>query len=509
MRSMYAGVAGLKTHQTKFDVLGNNVANVNTFGFKSSTVVFSDLLYQTTQNATAPNPTTGTAGTNAIQIGLGSNVQSVTTAMSRPGGAQSTGNSLDVMINGGSFFIVNNGSGNLFTKNGAFTVDANGTLCTTSGYKVMGWQVDTEDKSKIKTDAVSALNVMSADKLTVPPESTKEAYLKGNIDKNDSLLTGTGKNFQVSFYDNLGQNYTAKFVTTQVASEDGNGNNVYKIQLYDVYDSNNKSVFITSNKSDGETTYAASSLSGGFGVIESGGTYEDIDMQQLGEGVNEATGKLTDEARAEFPSMYLVFDSASGKFRGISNDEGGEILINEATGESINKATLRLGTDDGESPFPLEGLNIDFSQLTMYDSDGNSTITSKRGDLGGLNGGKKFGAMTGLSIDQTGKIYGAYDNGDSVLLGQVAVASFPNASGLEAVGGSLFQSTQNSGEFDGVGIDVTSDGGSFSTGVLEMSNVDLAQQFTEIITTQRGFQANSKIITTADTLLEELISLKR
>ena len=126
-----------------------------------------------------------------------------------------------------------------------------------------------------------------------------------------------------------------------------------------------------------------------------------------------------------------------------------------------------------------------------------------------LNGGKQAGDMSGVSIDDTGKIYGVYDNGTSRLLGQIVVATFANPSGLEAVGGSLFATTQNSGEFDGIGESIDSSGGKFNTGVVEMSNVDLSVEFTNMITTQRGFQANSRIITTSDTLLEELINLKR
>ena len=131
------------------------------------------------------------------------------------------------------------------------------------------------------------------------------------------------------------------------------------------------------------------------------------------------------------------------------------------------------------------------------------------GDLEGANAGKQVGEMTGLAIDASGKIYGKYDNGDSLLLGQIAVATFNNPAGLESVGGNLFSATLNSGDFDGIGQDPSTGGGSLSTGVLEMSNVDLAAQFTDMIVTQRGYQANSRIITTSDTLLEELINLKR
>jgi flagellar hook protein FlgE len=145
----------------------------------------------------------------------------------------------------------------------------------------------------------------------------------------------------------------------------------------------------------------------------------------------------------------------------------------------------------------------------MYSNSGNSTLEANKGSLDGIGAGKQVGYMTGISIDASGKIYGKYDNGDSRLLGQIAVATFSNPAGMEAIGNSMYAATQNSGDFDGIGQDPTQGGGSLTTGVLEMSNVDLSAQFTDMITTQRGFQANSRIITTSDSLLEELINLKR
>ena len=147
--------------------------------------------------------------------------------------------------------------------------------------------------------------------------------------------------------------------------------------------------------------------------------------------------------------------------------------------------------------------------LMITNNSGVSTITATNGDTKGLGTGRKLGQMSGISISNDGKIYASYDNGMSRLLGQIAVATFSNASGLEKDGDNLYKATQNSGDFDGIGVDITADGGYMTTGILEMSNVDLSAEFTEMITTQRGFQANSRIITVSDTLLEELINLKR
>ena len=158
----------------------------------------------------------------------------------------------------------------------------------------------------------------------------------------------------------------------------------------------------------------------------------------------------------------------------------------------------------------FENIDIDFTGTKWFDNGGSSTIGMDKGDVDGKTGtGKKLGGMIGVFVDTNGKIYGSYDNGNTILLGQIAVAQFANAMGLEKVGDNCYTTTLNSGEFDGIGVDITAGGGTMSAGMLEMSNVDLSSEFTEMITTQRGFQANSRIITVSDTLLEELINLKR
>ena len=189
MRSLYSGVSGLKTHQTKMDVIGNNIANVNTTAFKSSSITFSELMSQTTQKASGPNATTGTGGTNARQIGLGVKSGAININIEGQGSAQSTGNPFDIMITGDNFFVVNNGLENFFTRDGSFYVDGGGNLAMTStGYNVMGWGVDKET-GKIKQDTVSALRIMSTANMTYPPEATTKAYMSGILDKNDTDVT--------------------------------------------------------------------------------------------------------------------------------------------------------------------------------------------------------------------------------------------------------------------------------------------------------------------------------
>ena len=478
MRSLFSGVSGLKVHQTKMDVIGNNISNVNTIGFKSSSVTFSDVLYQTTQGATGPNASTGTAGRNAMQIGLGATVSAITTSITTSGASQRTDNPFDVMIEGDGFFVVNSGGTNYFTKAGSFDVDAFGTLTTASGAKVMGWQVDANDPTKTVASGVSPLNIMSPENMYANPEATSAVYISGNIDSKDTQLTSeTGKVVNISFFDNMGHSYTADLKILQ--SEDAN--NLYSVAVTDIKDEDGLSIFATKivDPETGDVTYEPSAINSfNFGGIE----YQ-VDVAEDG----TVTIDTTD-------APLINFNGSTGAF--VSVGDG------TTPGDSIS---LSINAE----PNPFVPIDVDFSSLTMYSTSGTSSLEATKGNLEGYGAGKKVGNMTGISIDASGKIYGKYDNGDSRLLGQIVVATFANPAGLEAVGNSMFAATQNSGDFDGIGQDPTQGGGSLTTGVLEMSNVDLSAQFTDMITTQRGFQANSRIITTSDSLLEELINLKR
>lgn len=478
MRSLFSGVSGLKVHQTKMDVIGNNISNVNTIGFKASTVTFADVFYQTTQNSSGPNATTGTTGRNAMQIGLGSNVASVTSSITTSGASQRTDNPFDLMIEGDSFFVVNSGGTNYFTKAGSFNIDAQGTLCTSSGASVMGWQVDPNDPTKTVADAVSPLTIMSPENQYAEPEATSAVYIAGNIDSKDTQLTSTtGKVVNITFFDNMGHGYTADMKFWQ--SEDAT--NVYKVAVTDVKDEDGQSIFVNkiTDPDTGDITYEASAITS----FSFGGVEYTADVAE--------DGKVTIDT-ADTP--LVSFNGSTGAF--VSVGDGA------TPGNGISFA---INAD----PNPFQPIDVDFSKITMYSTSGSSSLEATKGSLDGIGAGKQVGNLTGVNIDASGKIYGKYDNGDSVLLGQIAVASFSNPAGLEAVGNSMYAATQNSGDFDGIGQDPTQGGGSLTTGVLEMSNVDLSQQFTDMITTQRGFQANSRIITTSDTLLEELINLKR
>lgn len=549
MRSMYSAVSGLKTHQTRMDVIGNNIANVNTVAFKSSSVTFSDILYQTTSNASGANATTGTGGVNAKQIGLGTTAAATKVSITSAGASETTGNPFDIRLtdkNSTNFFIVNNGSENVFTRSGSFYVDGSGNLCMSStGYTVMGWQVD-ETTGEIRKDTVSALRIMQEKNLTSAPEATTQATIAGVLNENDAdVKSDAGKVMNLNFYDNLGYQYTAKFAIKATA-KDGE----YTVELTSILDSNNKNItegFTQAQmkeifgNTDTETTIASySSTLPGCGytfdpktgkltddnannaevaintdgtIGNTGKTIKDVfgvsdgnfkniqDSDKAGnddykfERVKNADGSFSYQIKKKSATNLLKFNTEDGKFNSIGGGTDKSVELN------LNTTSLNANGN-------FANITVDFSQCLNY--SGKSTIGADAGAVDGTTGkGRKLGAMTGIFIDTSGRIYGTYDNGNTELLGQIAVAQFSNASGLEKVGESCYRTTLNSGEFDGIGVEISADGSSMTTGELEMSNVDLSSEFTSMITTQRGFQANSRVITTSDTLLEELVNLKR
>ena len=467
MRSLYSGVAGLKSHQTKMDVIGNNIANVNTIGFKSSSVMFRDVLYQTTSNATGATATTG--GTNASQIGLGTKVASIQTSLTNNGAAQSTNNPYDLMLEGSSFFVVSRGGTNYFTKVGSFQTDGAGCLTTSNGCQVMGWEVDPDEPTKIKKTSVKPIYPESEENKVSSPEQTSKAYLKGNIDFTDTDLTSVdGSELSLSIYDSLGYSYTCKFKLTQVTTQ--TDKSLYNLQITSIKDANNIEIL---GKDDTTTK----------DVVEGGYT--------------ASFGKSD--------TIQVKFDKDTGAFTyvGSANNSTATLSI---TPNNASKGNVFQSTINGEK---VNGIEMDFSNLTLFESDGKSTAKIVRGSTESEGGGRAMGQLNDVSIDTSGMIYGVYSNGETKLIGQIAVANFTNPMALESVGDSMYKTTQNSGEFDGIGSEITETGGKMSQGVLEMSNVDLSAEFTEMITTQRGFQANSRIITTSDTMLEELVNLKR
>lgn len=432
MRSMYSGVSGLSIHQTKMDVIGNNIANVNTVGFKASRVTFGEVFSQTVQGATGASEFTG--GTNPLQIGLGSAISSIDVNMGE-GASQRTDNPLDIQISGDGFFVVSNAAGNFFTRAGAFSIDAAGNLVNPDGMKVMGWPVD-EDTNSIQKGTVEGLKILDADKIYSEPTYTTDSVLSGNINKNDESLAGTGIPFTLQFYDSLGYQYTGTFTITETGTA-----NQYAISM-------------------------------------------DADSIVDSEGNPASTEGYTNAAVA----ATVTFDPATGQ---IADTDAGEFTITGLT-----------------TPFSqFSTITVSYDNLTMY--SGTTAVETVKGDSDGNGAGNTAGSISGYEVGSDGTILGRYTNGQTKLLGQMVVATFSNPAGLQKSGDNLFTTTSNSGDFDGIGEDITASGGSFTSGVLEMSNVDLSSEFTEMITTQRGFQANSRIITSSDEMLQELVNLKR
>ena len=567
MRSLYSGVAGLKTHQIRMDVIGNNIANVNTTAYKSSSMTFSELMSQTTQKASGANATTGVGGTNAKQIGLGVKAGAINTAITTQGSAQSTGNPFDIMITGDNFFVVSNGSENFFTRDGSFYVDGAGNLAMTStGYNVMGWGVD-KTTGNIKQDTVTALRIMSSANMTYPPEATTKANISGILDQNDKDVTSAnGKTVNLNFFDARGYSYTAKFTFKQSG---GDKTNEYSLELNKILDSTGKEIDISgitfgeqnleqtlssklslntdSYKWDDATKTLQTTATPPETVAELGKIFKNgalitdkdkaEEVQKNLDAIAKAYGyegstdeflKLYTTGKAGQVTVQTMLENMSKNMTGddilpkAKNEEltmtgrkfdGAKVVFDKDSGklQSINNSTTNLSTTLN---FPatmgnFSNITIDLSECTNYDNKGTSTVGATSGDLDGLGTGRRLGDMIGVSIQKDGMIYASYDNGMTKLLGQIATAAFANASGLEKEGDNLYSATLNSGEFDGIGVDITAGGGYMSPGQLEMSNVDLSSEFTEMITTQRGFQANSRIITVSDTLLEELTNLKR
>ena len=449
MRSLYSGVSGLKVHQTGMDVIGNNIANVNTVGFKSQRATFSELFYQTTQSASGPNAATSTGGQNAKQIGLGSNVAQISVNITNEGGSQSTGNDTDLKINGQEFFIVQKGGADYYTKAGNFTTDGFGNLVTGSGGYVMGYTAERDPITGdfvLMTDELRPLSLYGEEYMLTAPNQTTAAKMTGNINSSDEDFTSDGLGYKTTdmyVYDSLGNTYNVQFKIVQ--------------------------------DPDSTTGYTMS-------------------INKIFNGTDEVTS-LAAKFNGADDSIHIDFDPTKGT-----------VISEQAFSLSIFKAVDGVAGTDLADTFPQE-INVDLGDMTNYGSDYSVVANKGDGTIENQGAGKAVGKMISVAIQTDGKIISSYDNGDTLCIGQIAVASFANAAGLEKIGDNLFASTLNSGMANVN--DVTAFGDDMSSGVLEMSNVDLATEFTNMIVTQRGYQANSRVITTSDTMIEELLNLKR
>jgi len=530
MRSLFSGVAGLKSHQTKMDVIGDNISNVNTIGFKSSTVNFQDLLVQTMRGASAPQG--GRGGTNAMQVGLGVGIGSISVNNTQ-GNLQNTGKTTDLAIDGDGFFIVSNGNDKAYTRTGTLDVDQKGNLImSTNGMKVNGWQAvngvipNTGEPGEITIPIGSSIPAKMSDEITFTKNldptsgvSTSNARIATSTTVYDSLggahsieityakpinttainvtgavldnAAGTTKNQTFLIGDNSGnlRNVTLTFTATSPAASPqtwtitdptGYFHASSAVNLNDLKSGITLTSVSTTPSQSITLKYDATT---GTSVKDGTVTYTDVDKTSAATDTWSWMASTTDPTVSSISTTAnpLIFNT-DGSF----SSGGGNLTLNYNHGATGNQSVI-----------------IDMSSLTQYaGKNGDATTVT------GVADGYTNGSLQSISIDTNGIITGAFSNGLTESIGQVALATFNNPGGLIRQGGSLYKVSNNSGEPQ-IGTSGNGGRGKVTPGALEMSNVDLAQQFTDMIVTQRGFQANSKIISTTDEMLEQLVNLKR
>jgi flagellar hook protein FlgE len=415
IRSMFSAISGLRNHQTMMDVVGNNISNVNTTGFKSSTTVFQDVLSQIIRGGGAAQAELG--GTNPAQVGLGSRIAAITTNFGQ-GALQRTGRATDLAIQGDGFFVVQQAGQELFTRAGSFSIDALGRLVTQEGGFIMGWGAD--GAGQLNTNAgIAPLQIPVGD-LTAP-NPTGTVSIGGNLPADADENTIISNSLEI--YDEQGNPWTLSVQFEKTGAD------TWEVAIDYV------------DPDTGELT----------------GTYTVVDTLNFG-----PDGELTSD---------FEVDVTSG-------------LPASFTGDFV----LALGSEGGPN------------RITQFGALNTVAILSQDGSAAG--------SLQSFTVSQEGLIIGSYSNGRTKAIGQVALASFANPEGLEKVGGSNYRATMNSGLAQ-LGTAGAGGRGLLSTGTLEMSNVDLAQEFTNLIVAQRGFQANSRVVTTSDELLQEVVNLKR
>ncbi|MFD0485505.1 flagellar hook protein FlgE [Kineococcus sp. GCM10028916] len=472
LRSMFSGVSGLRSHQTMMDVVGNNIANVNTAGFKSSSVVFADTLSQLTKAAGAP--TDAAAGTNPAQVGLGVRVDAITQNMTQ-GSAQATGKATDLMLQGDGMFAIQQGDGTFYSRNGSFTLDANGSVVTNDGGYVMGWKADAT--GDVNTNGQIGKLVIPSDTVMPAVETTK-AQFKGNIDRT----------------------YKAPTTTPDLTGKTADANGDYTIDgttvtsSFTSYDAQGvaTTVFMTFTNQVKYTppVAAGAGTPGNAGPDTIAGNADDV-----------AAIPGTPAVAAKYqPSndWKIAGKDSNGKAVNL----GGKTTVNfdpDGKANAANNMTATIapfGTNAGYS------MALDLSGLTSFvGTTGTSSVNP-------VADGAPIGTLTGFAFGTDGVITGNYSNGYKQTLGQIAIASFNNAAGLRKEGNSLYSISTNSGQ-PVFGIAGGGGRGAILAGSLEMSNVDLSSEFTNLILAQRGFQANSKVITASDEILQDLVNLKR
>ena len=462
MRSLYAGVSGMQNHQTRLDVIGNNVANVNTTGFKRGRVNFQDMISQ--QMSGAASPTTEVGGVNPKEVGLGVTVAAIDTVFTQ-GNLQTTGVSTDVAIQGNGFFIMKNGEESFYTRAGAFSLDSEGTLVNpANGMRVQGWMAEEINGQMVLQTAGSTEDLIIPVGSKDPAKATENVNFACNLNKNtpeilegaspEDIAKGTWSTEQ-KIYDSFGNEHMLNVSFTRVA---GNPNQWQATVTIDPDMADESQTRVGLNTTDGQ-----------------GNTFL-INFDNTGtlQSVTDSAGNLTN------PEGQIVLQ-ASFNVIGANPDENGN-----PTRQTLN---INLGT-------------IGSQKNTITQSASTSSTKAYYQD------GYTMGYLDNFKIDSSGIITGVYSNGTNRTIGQIALATFANQGGLEKAGDNTYVESNNSGMAN-IGTSGIAGKGSMLAGALEMSNVDLTEQFTDMIVTQRGFQASSKTIQTADTLLDTVMNLKR
>lgn len=455
MKSLFSGVSGLKSHQTRMDVIGNNIANVNTVGYKSSRLTFSEIYSQTVRGAGGSSTNLG--GTNPQQIGLGVTVGAIDVNHSK-GSIQRTDSATDIMVDGSGYFIVSDSDAGLnrfYTRAGNFNVDESGYLVNSNGFKVLG--MDNKPVQINKSE-------------TKPATATEKVLLKGNISFSETKYATT-----VDVYDSLGDTHT---ITVNYGELKTAGTDSYR-QVY--FTGEDKKVVPV----DGNLYVKFDSAGNPLGMFKIAGTGS-TPAQQV-------------STTAPIVTTYVPYQAGTAATAAP--------YFAETALPTTEAMTLKIpGAADLVIPINNAMLyeNGDITTGKKLLSQTAQATDAKSAEVGG----NAAGSLNSFSISANGEVVGVFTNGEKKTLSTIQLADFDNPAGLMKIGNNLFSETNNSGAAK-TGQPGSGSIGSLAPGALEMSNVDLSQEFTDMITTQRGFQANSRIITTTDSMLEELVNLKR
>jgi flagellar hook protein FlgE len=477
MRSLFAGVSGLRNHQIKMDVIGNNIANINTIGFKKARANFQDVFSQNVRNSTPPTAERG--GVNPLQIGLGTSLASVDNSFEQ-GKLQITERESDIAIQGAGFFIVNDSVQNLYTRVGTIEIDASGHFVhTATGNRLQGWlPTRSPDTGSIMIDrnkAIGDLDINGDDVRPgkkLPANATSTVHYGCNLDQSQPI--GASHVTAIGVHDSLGREYSYQMryekMDTITWTENG--------------ETKSGNVWGYTASLPGDTPLNTPDTS-------------TINPKPISLNLGDADG--------DGFTGFVVFDVSTGRVAsGATAVQNGLIATADdyVDGMEIVARTnfVPSETDGGvASALPVQ-IYTNFDEVTEFASP--MTTSAK------AQNGYSLGVLETFNIDETGTITGVYSNGYKESLGQIALANFTNPSGLIKAGANMWSISTNSGLPQ---ISAAREGGTgkISSGVLEQSNVELAAEFTDMIVTQRGFQANSRIITTADQMLQELVNLTR